>query len=95
MHRNYQRDFAYSDRLFSVGIGSEALFRAIENELPPVVSRVEAARITGGLISAKTLSNADALGQGPDERVRVGSKVGYTRGAFVAYLRRKVSMWAS
>lgn len=90
MHKNWQHQFAQSDRLINMGIGTEAFFRAIEQELPPVVSRVEASRITGGLISVKTLSNEDALRRGPSERVRAGSKVGYTRAAFMAYLRSKI-----
>lgn len=90
MHRNWQRDFEYSDRLIGSGIGSEAFFKDIEKELPPVVSRAEASRITGGLISAKTLSNEDALGKGPMPRVRIGSKIGYTRTAIMNYLKRKI-----
>lgn len=60
-HRNWHHDFEYSDNLFNKGIGTEEFFRAIEVALPPVVSRAELARLTGGLISAKTLSNEDAL----------------------------------
>lgn len=89
MHRNWQHDFAYSDRLLSNNVGSEEFFKAIENELPPLVSRAEASRITGGLVSPKTLSNEDVLGKGPSGRVRIGSKVGYTRSGFMSYLRRK------
>lgn len=90
MYRNRQYHFEQPLRLMDAGIGTEAFFRAIEKELPPVVSRAEAARITGGLLSAKTLSNEDALHKGPSERVRVGSKVGYTRDALMAYLRKKI-----
>lgn len=92
MHRSWQHDFEQTHRLADAGIGTEAFFRAIEKELPPVVSRAEASRITGGLISAKTLSNEDALRKGPSERVRVGSKVGYTRASFVNYLRKKMML---
>lgn len=90
MHRNWHHDFEYSDRLLRKDVGSEDFFKTIEKELPPVVSRVEAARITGGLVSAKTLSNEDALGKGPNGRVRIGSKVGYTRSGFMSYLKRKI-----
>ncbi|RHH19731.1 hypothetical protein [Desulfovibrio legallii] len=91
-HRNWHHDFEYSDNLFNKGIGTEEFFRAIEVALPPVVSRAELARLTGGLISAKTLSNEDALQKGPRERVRAGSKVGYTRASAMAYLRKKLSL---
>ena len=90
MHRNWQHHFEQTHRLADAGTGTEAFFRTIEKELPPVVSRAEAARITGGLISVKTLSNEDALCKGPSERVRVGSKVGYPRNALMAYLRHKL-----
>lgn len=92
-HRNWYHDFEYSDNLFNKGIGTEEFFRAIEVALPPVVSRAELARLTGGLISAKTLSNEDALQKGPGERVRAGSKVGYSKAAAMSYLRRKIRLF--
>ena len=91
-HRNWHHNFEYSDRLINTGIGSEEFFKAIEVTLPPVVSRAELARLTGGLISAKTLSNEDALQKGPGERVRAGSKVGYSKASAMAYLRKKLSL---
>lgn len=94
MHRNWHHDFEYSDRLIGSGIGTEAFFKAIEKELPPIVSRAEAARITGGLTSVKTLSNEDALHKGPRERVRVGNKVGYTRESLIVYLRTKIQKYS-
>jgi hypothetical protein len=72
-----------------MNVGTNDFFREIEKALPPVVSRVEASKITGGLISAKTLSNEDALRKGPKGKIRIGAKVGYTRDAFMDYLRRK------
>ena len=92
MHQYRQHDFVYTDRLFNRGIGSEDFFRSIEKELPPVVSRAELARITGGLISVKTLSNEDALQKGPRERVRAGSKVGYSKASAMVYLRKKLRL---
>lgn len=89
MQQHWQRDFAYTDRLFDKGIDSEDFFRSIEQELPPVVSRAELSKATGGLVSAKTLSNEDALHKGPTERVRAGSKIGYTRASAMAYIRKK------
>ncbi len=70
----------------------ESVIKNIENALPPVISRTEAAKATGGLISVKTLSNEDALRKGPQNKIRVGSKVGYTREAFITYLRRKLKI---
>ena len=71
---------------------NDIIFQSIEKELPPVVSRAELAKATGGLISAKTLSNEDALHKGPAERVRAGSKIGYTRASAMAYIRKKFQL---
>lgn len=90
--KHWHHDFEYSDRLINTGIGTEEFFKAIEKALPPVVSRAELSRITGGLISVKTLSNEDALQKGPRERVRAGSKVGYSKASAMAYLRNKLRL---
>lgn len=90
--KHWHHDFEYSDRLINTGIGTEEFFKAIEKALPPVVFRAELARITGGLISVKTLSNEDALQKGPRERVRAGSKVGYSKASAMAYLCNKLRL---
>ena len=92
MQAYWQLNFERSERLINHGIGTEAFFRTIEQELPPVVSRAELAKATGGLISAKTLSNEDSLHKGPAERVRAGSKIGYTRASAMAYIRKKFKL---
>ena len=92
MQEYWQLNFERSERLINHGIGTEAFFKSIEQELPPVVSRAELAKATGGLISAKTLSNEDALHKGPTERVRAGSKIGYTRASAMAYIRKKFKL---
>lgn len=55
MQEYWQLNFERSERLINHGIGTEAFFKSIEQELPPVMSRAELSRATGGLISAKTL----------------------------------------
>ena len=92
MQQYWQRNFERSERLINHGLGTEAFFRSIEQDLPPVVSRAELAKATGGLISAKTLSNEDALHKGPAERVRAGSKIGYPRASVMAYIRKKFKL---
>ena len=92
MQEYWQLNFERSERLINHGIGTEAFFKSIEQELPPVMSRAELSRATGGLISAKTLSNEDALPKGPAERVRAGSKIGYTRASAMAYIRKKFKL---
>jgi len=65
----------------------------MELALLPMVSRAEPARLTGGLVSAKTLSNSDVLHIGPCGKIRIGSKVGYARDSFIAYLRSKLKTY--
>ena len=45
-------------------------------KLPPLISRDHVGKILGGIISSKTLANADSLGEGP-KRMRIGRKVVY------------------
>ena len=65
--------------MINAGLGTEEFFKAIDKALPPVVSRAELSRLTGGLIAAKTLSNEDALRKVPREHVRAGSKADNSR----------------
>jgi len=51
----------------------------------PVISRKAGAKIIGGLISEKTLANLDSLGEGPEERVRLGRKSGYVSLSFAKW----------
>lgn len=71
--------------------GTDRFFDALEKELPPVFTRDAASKCMGGLLSAKTMSNADAMGMGPSVRVRVGKKVAYERTSFMTWLRQKLS----
>lgn len=90
MQQTWYPNFDRTAQLINMGIGTQDFFSTIEKELPPVVSRVELARITGGLISVKTLSNEDSLQKGPGERIRVGTKIGYSRVSAMTYLRKKL-----
>ena len=65
-------------------------FHSLEKELPPIFTRQLVSQKTGGLISAKTLSNLDSLHKGPSVKVRVGSKVGYERSDFLKWLRGRM-----
>lgn len=78
--------------LFDYGIGSSQFFKAIESELPPVFSRKVASQTIGGLMSAKTFSNLDALNQGPP-KIKIGNRVGYERASFMHWLRQRVKTW--
>lgn len=65
MQYSDMRNFGYTNKLFSEGPDSDEFLKTIEKVLPPVVCRAEAARITGGLISPKTLSNEGPLEEAP------------------------------
>ena len=56
----------------------------------PVVSRVEAARLSGGLVTPKTLANLDSQGLGPGARVRYGKKIGYPVEEFARWLADRI-----
>ena len=58
-----------------------------------MVTRAETSHATGGIISAKMLSSNDALYIGPCGKIRIGSKVGYARESFIAYLRSKLKIY--
>lgn len=46
-------------------------------KLPPVIARKHITHFLGGLISPKTLANADSLGEGPKKSYKVGKTVVY------------------
>ncbi len=75
--------------LLTNSVGSRGFFTAIEQALPPVFSRKKAEKVLGGLISAKTLSNLDALRTGP-HRIWLGSKIGYKREEFMLWLTGRI-----
>lgn len=58
--------------------------------LPPVVSRKEACKALGGLISPKTFANLDSLGSGPKRRIQIGRKVAYPREALVEWVIARI-----
>lgn len=70
----------------------EIVFNKLEQALPPVFSREEAARHLGGVLKAKTLSNIDADGKGPPVKIRIGKKVAYERGSFLRWLKQYKSI---
>lgn len=61
-------------------------FKGLEDALPPVFTRKTASKMTGGMFTARTLSNLDAAGRGPSSKVRAGRNVIYERGNFIDWL---------
>ncbi|MGE4297917.1 MAG: hypothetical protein AB7E47_07800 [Desulfovibrionaceae bacterium] len=70
----------------------ENFISEIRLALPPVFARDAVGRLTGGLISPRTLANLDSLGKGPRQRVRVGRKVAYSREAFISWLESRMEI---
>lgn len=68
-------------------------YAELEKSLPPILSRTEVPKLTGGLISAGRLANLDCLGQGP-RRITLGRKVGYTRADFIEWMRARAGVSA-
>ena len=56
----------------------------------PIISRREAAKLTGGLISEKYLANLDCNGQGPSHRVNIGRRTGYNSASFADWLAKRI-----
>lgn len=55
-------------------------------KLPPVIAREDVQRQLGGLITMKTLANADSGGRGPAVSYRVGRKVVYRTDSLVDWI---------
>jgi hypothetical protein len=70
----------------------ENFIAEIKQALPPVFARDAVGRLTGGLISPRTLANLDSLGRGPRHRVRVGKKVAYSREAFIEWIESRTAV---
>lgn len=59
------------------------------DEFPALVTRSEARKITGGVISKRTLELDDQHGRGPTERVWCNGKLAYPKLQFLLYLESK------
>lgn len=57
-----------------------------------IVCRSEVSAFTGGLISAKTLANADCRGKGPTPRLRYGGKVAYPTTAIAEFAAMRLKI---
>ena len=65
----------------------DALLEQLRDELPPLVSRREAARL--GRWSVGTLANKDSAETGPD-RVIVAGRTMYPRESFIAWFAAQI-----
>lgn len=60
----------------------------ISGGLPPVVARKNVEQFLGGIVTTKTLANADSKGEGPAVAYAVGRSIVYRREALVDWLMR-------
>lgn len=51
-----------------------------------IVARSQIGKLTGGLISPKTIANDDSLGCGISERFRIGNRIAYTINNVAQYM---------
>lgn len=70
---------------------SQAFLALLEAKLPDLVPRTLIPQVTGGLISAKTMANADSNGVGPSGRIKFGRRVAYPKDALIIWLRSKLT----
>ena len=61
-------------------------------ELPPVIARKDVERFLGGIVTRKTLANADAKGEGPQDAYAVGRNVIYPRESLLEYVGRNFTI---
>ncbi len=70
-------------------------FAQMFKELPPFIARKKVDVMLGGLISSKTLANADSAGKGPKKAMIVGGSVCYPKESLVDWLSARGVSWLS
>ena len=71
---------------------SQIIDQVLENfskSAPEILTRQKIHELTGGLISAKTLANRDALNIGIQPRLRIAGKVCYSKAAVIEFLKNR------
>ena len=64
-------------------------FSDLLDRLPPLISRRDVPKLLGGIISAKSLANADSRGEGPEARICLGRRVAYPTISLLEWLVKK------
>jgi hypothetical protein len=73
--------------------GKDVLKRELMDTCPPIIARGEVGKITGGLLTPRTLANLDSLGRGPKGKVAMGKiRVGYLREPFVDWFCERLTV---
>ena len=69
---------------------AEDYFQELQRSLPPIFTRATICKLLGGIFTPRTLSNLDALGKGPGQKVHIGKKVAYRKEDFIYWLKRQM-----
>ena len=64
-------------------------FKNMIERLPVTMSRTEVPKLLGGIVSSKSLANADSLGVGPEGRFKIGRRVCYQTDPTLGMARKK------
>ena len=67
------------------------LLEQFAKEFPPIIARTEVGRLTGGLISPRTMANLDSKRLGP-RKIKFGKKVAYSRDSFILFLSKRLKV---
>lgn len=62
----------------------------LSERLPPIIARKEVAKLTFGLVSAKTMANRDSLGTGPKNRFKMGKEIWYHKKEFIDFVMEHI-----
>lgn len=68
------------------------VFQSLYEQMPELVDRKTASRLSGGMVAPGSIANADSVGDGPAVRVRTGRKVAYPRLEFVKWLAARCTV---
>jgi hypothetical protein len=67
----------------------EQVLVILREKLPPIFSRKHVEELTGGVITAGSLTKADREGLGPNA-FKIGKMVGYEKDSFLEWLEQRV-----
>lgn len=70
----------------------DEIINSLRHQLPMFIARAEVSTQLGGMVSAKTLANADSQLEGPEGSFRCGRKVVYPKEALLEWLRPRLAM---
>lgn len=71
---------------------NQEFIELLSSTLPPVIARKEVGHFLGGIISRKTLANADARGEGPEGAYAVGKSIVYRTDSLLQWVKEKYAI---